>query len=627
MESERERPEAHDRMPRDPAPGLTSAPTLQPRLARWLPPLLIVLLTLLAFSPTLRNEFVNWDDKRNFVENIHFRGLGWSHLRWMFTTFHLGVYQPLSWMVLGLQYLLWGMNPVGYHVTSLLLHATNAVIFYFVTLRLLQLVMPRPPEQGTIALPISAGFGAVLFALHPLRVEAVAWVSAQPYTLSALFFLGAVLVYLRTCAGGGAGQAGWPLVTSALPLFTLAVFSKAIAVSLPVVLFVLDVYPLRRLGGGPGRWFGPVVRPVWWEKFPFLLIALVAAAVAPFAKAAEGALIPIEEYGAPARLAQSLYGVIFYLWKTVVPLGLSPLYELPVQLNPLDAPFLLSAALVLAISVSLVVARRRWPAGLAAWVCYGAILLPNLGVITIGQQIAADRYSYLSCLGWAILAGAGLLSCWQAWTDGYIGQRIFALVSGLAAVVVVGLGVLTWKQMQIWHDSETLWRHALAVTQESSFAHYNLAIALDDQRRIEEAIEHYRQALRIWPALAEAHHNLGGTLAQQGKLDEAIHHYRLALHSQPNNAETHNNLGVALAEQGQPDEALKHFRQSIRIRPVDAGAHSNLGRALGELGRLEEAILSYQTALRVAPKDWPHRQLIQNRLNETVAKLQRGKSR
>jgi tetratricopeptide (TPR) repeat protein len=652
-------------------------------------------MTVAAFLPTLQNEFVRWDDHINFLENPHYRGLGWTQLRWMFTTFHLGVYQPLSWMVLGLQYLLWGMNPVGYHVTSLLLHATNAVLVYLVAMRLLRLAMPSSLEKREIALHISAGFGAVLFAVHPLRVEAVAWASAQPYLLSALFFLLSILVYLRACTIGRESQAGRPRVRGSLVLFTLAVFAKAIAVSLPLVLLVLDVYPLRRLGGGPGRWFGLSVRPVWREKLPFFLIALAAAAVAPFAKAVGGTLVPLEKYGVSERLAQSLYGLIFYLWKTGAPLGLSPLYELPIHLNPLDAPFLLSAALVLAISVSLVMTRRWWPAGLATWVCYGAILLPNLGVIRIGHQIAADRYSYLSCLGWMVLAGAGLLACWRARMSGRIGRPLFALIAGFAMMATTGLGVLTWHQVQVWHDSERLWRHVLAVDPKSDVAHNNLGFILVEQGQLDEAIYHYRQALRIEPrdanfhlnlgialarqgqldeaiyhyrqalqlqpthaevhdsladALAnlgkveeaihhylkavkirpgfvQAHNNLGNILSRQGKLDEAIQHYQQALQIQPNFAQAYNNLGAALVRQGKLDEAISQYRQAVQIQPTYAEAHSNLGWALGQAGRLEEAIVSYQTALQVAPKDWPHRQFVQNKLNETRARLQMDKSR
>ncbi|MFQ5883071.1 MAG: tetratricopeptide repeat protein [Candidatus Methylomirabilales bacterium] len=652
-------------------------------------------MTVLVFLPTLGNEFVRWDDDGNFLENIHYRGLGWAQLRWMFTTFHMGPYQPLSWVTLGLDYLLWGLNPVGYHLTNLLLHAANAMVFYFLTLRLLPLALSSPPVPGDLALRAAAGFAALVFAIHPLRVESVAWATERRDVLSGLFFLLTLLCYLRaaTTSDGDGTYRRW--LMGAVSVYALSLLSKAIGMALPVILVVLDIYPLRRLGGGPGKWFGPAARRVWGEKVPFLLLALATGVIALVGQYRAEAIRSLERYGVLARLAQAVFGLTFYLWKTLFPLRLSPLYELPVHLNPMDARFLLSAGLVLAISLVLFVARRRWPVGLAIWVCYVAILIPVSGIVQIGPQIAADRYSYLPCLGWAMFAGAGLLYCWQGWISGHTGQRTFVLSTGLAAVVVVGLGVLTWKQVQVWHDSERLWRHALAVEPKSYIAHSNLGVVLVDQGKLDEAISHYRQALQTRPSNADAHTNLGMALARQGKLDEAISHYRqalqtrpthvqahsslgdafadlgqveeamkhyqLALQIQPDDALTHNNLGnvlsqqgkveeaiehyqlalqiqpdlasgynnlgAALFQQGKLDEAIKHYQQAVRIQPGYPDAHSNLGWALGQLGRLEEAIASYQTALRVAPEDWPARQFIQHKLNETLAELQMGKPR
>jgi tetratricopeptide (TPR) repeat protein len=563
--------------------------------------LLIVLLVMAAFLPTLQSEFVNWDDDWNFVGNVHYRGLGWTHLRWMFTTFHLGVYQPLSWMVLGLQYLLWGLNPVGYHATSLLLHATNAVLVYCVTLRLFRLAMPPSPEQDPIALPLAAGSGALLFALHPLRVEVVAWVSAQPYALATLFFLLTLLCYLRAATMAADDRTSRRWLRGAVALYALSLLSKAIGMTLPAILLVLDIYPLRRLGGGPGKWFGPTVRRVWVEKVPFLSLALAAGVIALVGEYRVGGVRPLESYGVTARGAQALFGLAFYLWKTVVPLGLSPLYPLPAQLDPFAAPFLLSGAAILTISVGLFVARRRWPAGLAIWLCYVVMLMPVSGVVPIGLHIAADRYSYLSCLGFAILAGAGVLVGWRAYLNGRIVWRLFVVTAGLATLAVAGLGVLTWRQVQVWHDSERLWRHVLATDPESYFAHTKLGLALFHQDKLDEAIHHYRQALETSPGYAQAHLNLGLALARQGKLDAAINHYRQALKTDPTYVYAYNNLGLALARQGKLDEAIEHYRQAVRLQPAYAGAHLNLGVALADQGKLDAAIEHYRQALQLRP--------------------------
>ncbi len=562
--------------------GLTSAQ----RWVRWLAPLLVALFTLAAFLPALQNQFVNWDDKDNFLDNPHYRGLGWTHLRWMWTT-HLGHYIPLTWMTLGLDYLLWGMNPVGYHLTNLLLHAANAVVFFFVVRRLLARALPSPSEHG-YALAVSSGVAALVFAIHPLRVESVAWVTERRDVLSGLFYLVAILLYLRACERGARGR-GWYWLSVAV--FGCALLSKSMVVNLPVVLLILDVYPLRRLGGAVGWWSEPA-RRVYVEKIPFVLLAAAASAVALMAQLSHNTMVSVVQLSALGRLALSVYGLSFYLWKTVAPVNLSPLYELPPTVNPWAPPFLLSYGLVVAITALVLALRRPLPGLLAAWVAYVVVLLPVLGIFQSGPQIAADRYTYLASLGWAILVSAGVLSHWR--------RRPF-LFTGLAACVLFGLGILTWNQVQVWRDSEKLWTHALATYPKSSIAENNLGNVRADQSKLAEAIEHYRQALDINPEHASAHYNLGNVLAQQGKLAEASEHHRQALRLKPDYADAHNNLGNVLAQQGMLAEASEQYQRALQIRPDDADAHNNLGNALAQQGKLSEAVDHYRQALKIKP--------------------------
>src|SRR6266704_2935658 len=378
------------------------------RWVRWLAPLLVALFTLAAFLPALQNQFVNWDDKDNFLDNPHYRGLGWTHLRWMWTTL-LGHYIPLTWMTLGLDYLLWGMNPVGYHLTNLLLHAANAVVFFFVVRRLLARALPSPSEHG-YALAVSSGVAALVFAIHPLRVESVAWVTERRDVLSGLFYLVAILLYLRACEGMARGR-GWYWLSVAV--FVCALLSKSMVVNLPVVLLILDVYPLRRLGGFVGWWSDPA-RRIYVEKIPFVLLAAAASAIAVMAQSSVHAAASLAQLSVPG---------------------------LP-----------------------------------AAWVAYVVVLLPVLGFFQSGPQIAADRYTYLAGLGGAILAGAGLLSCWRTSRTSKTGTPTTLPIAGVATCVVVGLGALTWNQAQVWHDSEKLWTHALARDPQSSIAENNLGV-------------------------------------------------------------------------------------------------------------------------------------------------------
>src|SRR5438093_509979 len=303
----------HER--RDPVPS-----ALPQRWGSWLVPVLIALVTLAAFLPTLQNQFVNWDDHENLLDNPHYRGLGRAHLRWMWTT-HMGHWIPLTWMTFGLDYLLWGMNPVGYHLTSLLLHVTNAVVFFFVVRWLLTRALPSPSERG-YALAVSAGVAALLFAIPPLRVESVAWVTERRDVLSGLFYLVAILLYLRACEGMARGR-GWYWLSVAV--FVCALLSKSMVVNLPVVLLILDVYPLRRLGGSISWWSEPA-RLVYVEKIPFVFLAGVASAIAVMAQLATRAASSLAALSVLDRLAISAYGLSFCLWKMVVPVNLSPLY-------------------------------------------------------------------------------------------------------------------------------------------------------------------------------------------------------------------------------------------------------------------------------------------------------------
>src|SRR5947209_5002591 len=567
--------------------AVKASPSAQ-RWVRWLAPLLVALFTLTAFLPTLQNQFVAWDDDKNFLDNPRYRGLGWAHLRWMFTAFHLGHYIPLTWVTFGMDHLLWGMKPVGYHLTSLLLHAANAVLFFSLVRRILALALPGPSERDH-ALAVSAGFAALVFAIHPLRVESVAWATERRDVLSGLFYLAAILVYLRACEREERGR-GWYRLSVAV--FGCALLSKSMVVNLPVVLLILDVYPLRRLGGAIGWWSEPA-RRVYLEKIPFVLLAAAASAIAVMAQSSVHAAASLAQLSVLGRLAVSAYGLGFYLWKMVVPVNLSPLYELPPTVNPWAPPFLLSYGLVLAITAIVLALRRPVPGLPAAWVAYVVVLLPVLGILQSGPQIAADRYTYLAGLGWASLAGAGLLSTWRRWPP--------FVLTGLTVVLLSGLGTLTWDQVEVWHDSEKLWTHALAIDPKTSMAQFGLGRVRADQGKPAEAIEHYRQALNIKPDYGAAHYNWGVVLGQQGKPAEAIEHYRLALQMRPNSAEAHNNWGLALADQGKLADAIEHFQQALRLKPDFAEAHNNWGFALAQQGKRAEAIEHYRHALRLDP--------------------------
>jgi Tfp pilus assembly protein PilF len=602
--------------------------------SRWiLTAVVVAAATFIAFLPVLQNEFVDWDDYETLLVNPYYRGLDWSRLRWMFTTFHMGHYQPLSWVSLGLDYLVWGINPLGYHLTNLILHACNALLFFFVVRLLFEQAFDQAGHESECACVISAGFSALLFSIHPLRVESVAWATERRDVLSGLFYLCTIYAYLRAQREFKADGRSRNWLVSALALYILSLLSKATAITLPAVLLLLDIYPLRRLPWDLRQWLASETRAVWREKIPFVAVAVVFAAIAILSQQRAGALKSFESYAIGPRIAQVFFGVGFYLWKTLVPFGLSPLYEIPPNYNLWNSASLISGAAILLISIGAFLVRHRWPAGLTSWLYYLTVLAPVLGLTQTGPQLVADRYSYLSCLGWAILSGGVLLIFLRRDEQQQRGFAVSATLTATALTLLVGLACLTWQQTTVWRNPETLWARALEIDPTSSYAHYNLARYLASKGMYQKAMHHYGEALRIRPDDADTHNNLGLLLAangqveaslvqfhqaveidprygksyfnlgrvhaQQGDLEKAVTYLRKALELDPNEAEIHLTLGTVLARQGQSAEPRIRFEEAIRLNPDFADAHVAFARLLASQGKIEEAEKQYQKALRL----------------------------
>ncbi|MDD5628181.1 MAG: hypothetical protein PHU21_03890, partial [Elusimicrobia bacterium] len=361
----------------------------------WLWSLAVAAIVGLALAGVLGNGFVSWDDDGFLYLNTRFRGLGWSQLSWMFTTFLKGPYQPLVWMSYALDYLLWGMDPAGFHLTSLLWHYADAALLFLFCRKLFEAAAPsgegeRPPFRHGASW--GAAFAALSFALHPLRVEPVAWASARRELMSGFFFLCALLCHLQAReepAREGTWRA-WTLVC-----YCLGLLCKAMGIGLPLVLAVLDSCVLRR-------------RPRWRDLLPYAVPAALAAALAWHGQAAAGAMAGAAGFGWPQRLAQACYSHAFYLAKTLWPSGLAPIYETAMSFDPLAPRFLASAALGLAVAGAAFALRRRVPAVWAARLCYLILLPPVLGAVKFGTQFVADRYSYLPGMSLSLLAAAGL---------------------------------------------------------------------------------------------------------------------------------------------------------------------------------------------------------------------------
>lgn len=539
-------------------------PLTRERAARWTPPILVAAAALAVFAPALAAGFVSWDDGVYVVDNPLIRGLGLESLRRMLVATRGGLWQPLTWLSFAADHAFWGLEPSGFHATNLLIHAASSVVFYAIGLRLF----------GGRRAP--AALAALFFAVHPLRVESVAWVTERKGLLSSLFFLLAALAHLTGRARAAAAA------------LALALTAKATALVLPAVLLILEVYPLRRLPAFPARWLEPRYRAAWRPLVPLFLLSAVSFTVAVLVGKNTGVISSRVQLGAAWHVDRILCGLLFYPWKTLWPANLSP-YRPPLPWFGLDAARSLAAAgLVLGLLAAIAAAARRVPAVAAAFAAYAVTLLPVIGIVQQGMlYTACDRFSYLSCLGFALLFGAAA-------------ARGRAAVL-LASVWLAGLGAASWRQCAVWRDSTALWSAVLERT-PGAVARANMGAALVKGGRVAEGRQSLERALAEDPGLSLIYENLGVAARRQGREDEARSYWRRGIAAAPS-PELAALLGASLAEErGRDGEAgIMLLRAAVAGDQVPAARRADLAAALARAGRMEEAEAEYGAALALEP--------------------------
>ncbi len=533
-------------------------------------PWIVAAVTILVFLPALGGEFLNWDDDQNFLNNPSYRGLGPANVAWAFETFLMGHYHPLTWLTLELDYVIWGMNPTGYRLTNVLLHGATAAVVYLLFLELLRLA--RREETASRSTMYGALFGALFFAVHPLRVESVAWASERRDVLCGLFYALTLRLYLR-------GKRVASLATLAA-----ALLSKVLAATLPAVIVILDLYPLRRR----------ITPRLVLEKIPYFALA-VAVGLFGIGRY-DGSVVPgaagHDEFMLGLRLAMSVFGVAFYLWKTVWPFGLYAQYVYNPDPQPFDTPFVVAGVAVLVITIAVLAMWRTRPYLIAVWAAFAATLLPVLSFLRFDRQnFVADHHSYLATLGFAALAG-GLLAHFAA------DKRALRV----AAVVTLGLIALTVAQIPVWKDSKTLWAYTVENVPAAIVANNNLGRAYAAEGDLEKAREQFERAVAVRPDYAHGNYNLAVLLMRQGELAEAEKHFETAAAGLPA-AQTFSDWGNCLLRQRRPEDAITKYERAIEVRPDFADAHFNLGLALEAVGRSDEARRSYAEAARLDPQN------------------------
>jgi protein O-mannosyl-transferase len=547
----------------------------------------LALFILVAFWPALDNHFVTWDDERLFLHNENFRGLGWQQIRWASTTYLLSVFQPLSWLFLEAQFVGWGLNPRGYHAVSLGLHVVNGLLVFGLTRALFRMAAPERHADSPQTATLAAASTALLFAVHPLRVETVVWAAAQPYLIAFFFSVLALWAYLRVHGQAGSLRRRWWTITFVLTVAAMA--SKSVAVTLPVLFLVLDFFPLRRWVKG--------AHAVLLEKIPFLVVAAYFSHRAIEARAYGNSITPLANHGWGARIAHAAYSVLFYPAKTLLPVGLTPYYPLREDITLLQPVFLVSVVLVVALSLWFWRARMRRPILLASWASYLVVLLPNAGLIRISNQIAADRYAYVSFLGVTAALGALFWLALDRWRShlqrGLLLTGIFLLAATCAWA--------SRRQTLVWHDSLGLWTYANRVArwQDSSILS-NYAFVLLETDKISEALPLLDAALKVDPNHVKARTNLAGAMLALQRPREAIDQGMRVLQLDPKAEKVHMIVGLAWMVLDQPAKAAQHLELAAQ-EEKNSYLQNRFALALFQAGKKKEAVSAFETAVAMAP--------------------------
>jgi protein O-mannosyl-transferase len=568
--------------------------------------------TLLAFWPLFQNGFVNYDDPFTLQQNEHLAAPGM--LKWAFTTTHMGHYQPLAWVAWSQAKTLFGMTATAFHTVSLLGHVANAALVYLLAIGLTALAGFQTRSQRFAAVVASTAF-----AIHPMRVEVVAWASAFPYILSLGWLLLATLAYIRYCTGAAGARAlsepgksrrveGWLGVS--ICCFVFSLLSRATAIGFPIVLLALDVYPLARLRRGPPSLtiYGKLRRTgvaLLTEKIPFFMAALVAVAV----ESASREITSVQEVGLGARLTMAASAPFVYLGRTLLPIGRSPIEARPIAPALEWIPLVLGLAGIALISTVASKFRHRWPAFAVGWLAFLVLLAPVIGLTPTGQQVIADRYMYIPGVVLSLIAG-GLVARVACADRLQLEPVLKPAVVTIAAMLSIAsvLSVSTWRQTGWWHDSITLWTRAADLDPQNDIATYNLAIALAEAGRDDEAAQRYQQTLHLVPDHSLARRNLtlindargarGIARTRGGQYAEALQDLRAALETRPDDPAIINALAFALVQTGRWSEAAAVLKQAIAHRPQDDEIAHNLARVLATAP--DPAVRNGAMALRLA---------------------------
>lgn len=574
--------------------------------------------SLAVYLPALRNGFVNWDDYTYVLENVHIRHLNGTFFTWALTDMSTDYWLPLGWISHAVDYALWGLNPAGHHLTSVLFHAANTFLVAVLLVRLLRLANDRSAagrgdgasdtgSREDRAILTAGGAAALLFGLHPLHVESVAWVSERKDLLCAFFYLLSVTAYTwyaspaerdglfrrgpHAVRGGG-----WYLLS--LLFFLLALSSKPMAVTLPAVLLLLDWYPLGRIASWKD--FAAKIP----EKIPFAVLSLAVSITAIAAQTANRAVLSLDRVPAAERILTAFQSIAGYLGKLIAPVRLLPVYGHPGTVSLLSARSVLSAAAVFGITAACFFLAKRQKVFITAWAYYLITLLPILGIVRVGSVSSADRFTYLPAIGLFLLAGAGFARLWTAADvrEPWHAKKVRRSVAVASAAVLILLSFLTIRQISLWNDSVRLWSATIDSDPDHAQLAYNLrGLAFKERGQIERAIRDYDSAIALSPDYGYSYLNRGIAYQAAGQYEGAVRDLTAALALEPTNSDAYRWRGLTLAKQGKRRLAAEDFSRAIALRPSDAVLYIDRGRTLKDMGDVRSALDDFTSAIEHDP--------------------------
>jgi len=619
------------------------------RRVKYYPAIIIALITLAVYLPALRNDFVIWDDDGFILNNYHIRSLNWAFFKWAFTDTSLDFWRPVTWIADAVDYAVWGLNPVGYHLTNILLHAADTFFAVILAAGLLEFCGPVPvrsatphASQAAARDPRFAMFAAaitgILFGLHPVHVESAVWVTGRTDLLCAFFFLPAVSAYIKF-ASGRADLSVDRLRLNRSYLFSLACFifaaaGKPSAVVLPAVLLLLDWYPLRRVRSLKSFWQALI------EKLPFLAVSLAVSAVVFFGERAQGRMSPAEEVSFAVRTFAALKAVVMYPAQIVAPVNLLPYHPYPSNITLLSAEFLGYLVIVAGITTACILLLKKHKILAAVWAYFLITLLPVIGLIKVRETFMADRYMYLPSLGLFLVIGVGAAWAWDR--AGFLKQRNTTakyITAVAACLLCFGLSYPTLKQISVWKNTITLWSYvigneprriplaylnrgmgfrqaglperaledltrAIAIDSSQAYAHMaytDRGIIYKETGRPDLAIEDYTRAVSINPGYADAYANRGIAFNATGRFDRAIADFDRAISLDPGQYQSYIGRGTAYKETGRQGKAIEDYTAAISLNAGNADAYIYRGIAYKETGQFPRALEDYGTAIRLNP--------------------------